>query len=54
MTKLDFIIYFPLVVFALKGGCLISIKNVKIGSFRKEKATPHHQNQGEKIIVAAA
>ena len=36
MTTLDFIIYFQLVVFALKGGSLISIKNVKIGSFRKK------------------
>ena len=31
MTILDFIIDLPLVVFALKGGSLISIQNVKIG-----------------------
>ena len=36
MTTLDFIIYFPLVIFALKGGSLISIHNVKIGSFCKK------------------
>jgi hypothetical protein len=36
MTTLDFIMYLPLVVFALKGGSLISIQNVKIGSFRKK------------------
>ena len=36
MTTLDFIIYLSLVVFALKGESLISIKNVKIGSFQKK------------------
>lgn len=34
MTTLDFIIYLPLVFFALKGGSLISIKNIKIGIFK--------------------
>ena len=35
MTTLDFIIYLT-VLLALKGGSLISIQNVKIGSFRKK------------------
>lgn len=38
MTMLDFIVYFSLVVFTLKGGSLLTIKNVKIGSFRKKQA----------------
>jgi hypothetical protein len=36
MATLDFIIYLSLVFFALKDGSLISIQNVKIGSFRKK------------------
>lgn len=35
MTTLDFIIYLPLIFFAIKRGGLITIQNVKIGIFKR-------------------
>jgi len=38
MTTLEIIVYLPILVYAMKGGNLIQIKNINIGSFGNKKS----------------